>query len=238
MKLDEDVNLESIARDTHGFVGADLAALTTEAALQLVLVWASHSEGLRRRFDGACVVMAVTSFAACAALGGDGCVGAGVGVKKPMMALHHLEFDGPSSPRVPWERWSCGPHALPARCTSSHRRTSAVVLHHPSLVYWIALCSGLQITITACMEGCVPVASAPQSRSKYAAAQGGQAAHGWESMQQHSNGKMRENPWEARSSTGMGRSTVGQRQAAQGCRSMREHSNGKVHKSASDDGPS
>ena len=35
MKLDEDVNLESIARDTHGFVGADLAALTTEAALQV-----------------------------------------------------------------------------------------------------------------------------------------------------------------------------------------------------------
>ncbi|KAF5837146.1 putative transitional endoplasmic reticulum ATPase [Dunaliella salina] len=36
MKLDEDVNLESIARDTHGFVGADLAALTTEAALQCI----------------------------------------------------------------------------------------------------------------------------------------------------------------------------------------------------------
>lgn len=35
MKLDEDVNLESIARDTHGFVGADLAALTTGACAAL-----------------------------------------------------------------------------------------------------------------------------------------------------------------------------------------------------------
>lgn len=36
MKLDEDVNLEAIARDTHGYVGADLAALCTEAALQCI----------------------------------------------------------------------------------------------------------------------------------------------------------------------------------------------------------
>jgi transitional endoplasmic reticulum ATPase len=36
MKLDEDVNLESIGRDTHGYVGADLAALCTEAALQCI----------------------------------------------------------------------------------------------------------------------------------------------------------------------------------------------------------
>uniref|UniRef100_A0A452ZVS0 Uncharacterized protein n=1 Tax=Aegilops tauschii subsp. strangulata TaxID=200361 RepID=A0A452ZVS0_AEGTS len=36
MKLDEDVNLELIAKDTHGYVGADLAALCTEAALQCI----------------------------------------------------------------------------------------------------------------------------------------------------------------------------------------------------------
>uniref|UniRef100_A0A453EFK8 CDC48 N-terminal subdomain domain-containing protein n=1 Tax=Aegilops tauschii subsp. strangulata TaxID=200361 RepID=A0A453EFK8_AEGTS len=36
MKLDEDVNLEVIAKDTHGYVGADLAALCTEAALQCI----------------------------------------------------------------------------------------------------------------------------------------------------------------------------------------------------------
>lgn len=29
MKLDEEVNLEAISRDTHGYVGADLAALCT-----------------------------------------------------------------------------------------------------------------------------------------------------------------------------------------------------------------
>lgn len=36
MKLDDNVDLESIARDTHGYVGADLAALCTEAALQCI----------------------------------------------------------------------------------------------------------------------------------------------------------------------------------------------------------
>uniref|UniRef100_A0A453PZQ6 Uncharacterized protein n=1 Tax=Aegilops tauschii subsp. strangulata TaxID=200361 RepID=A0A453PZQ6_AEGTS len=36
MKLDEDVNLEVIAKDTHGYIGADLAALCTEAALQCI----------------------------------------------------------------------------------------------------------------------------------------------------------------------------------------------------------
>ena len=36
MKLDEEVNLEAIARDTHGYVGADMAALCTEAALQCI----------------------------------------------------------------------------------------------------------------------------------------------------------------------------------------------------------
>ncbi|KAI4965242.1 hypothetical protein ZWY2020_054963 [Hordeum vulgare] len=36
MKLDEEVNLEVIAKDTHGYVGADLAALCTEAALQCI----------------------------------------------------------------------------------------------------------------------------------------------------------------------------------------------------------
>lgn len=36
MKLAEDVNLAKIAKDTHGFVGADLAQLCTEAGLQCI----------------------------------------------------------------------------------------------------------------------------------------------------------------------------------------------------------
>merc|ERR1719149_145215 len=36
MKLDDDVDPEAIARDTHGFVGADMAALCTEAAMQCI----------------------------------------------------------------------------------------------------------------------------------------------------------------------------------------------------------
>ncbi|OEL27398.1 Cell division cycle protein 48-like protein [Dichanthelium oligosanthes] len=36
MKLSEDVDLEVVAKDTHGYVGADLAALCTEAALQCI----------------------------------------------------------------------------------------------------------------------------------------------------------------------------------------------------------
>ncbi|CAN6290674.1 unnamed protein product [Urochloa humidicola] len=36
MKLAEGVDLEAVARDTHGYVGADLAALCTEAALQCI----------------------------------------------------------------------------------------------------------------------------------------------------------------------------------------------------------
>ncbi|GAY58086.1 hypothetical protein CUMW_184380 [Citrus unshiu] len=36
MKLAEDVNLETVARETHGFVGADLAALCTEGAMQCI----------------------------------------------------------------------------------------------------------------------------------------------------------------------------------------------------------
>lgn len=36
MKLDEDVDLERVAKDTHGYVGADLAQLCTEAALQCI----------------------------------------------------------------------------------------------------------------------------------------------------------------------------------------------------------
>jgi len=36
MKLDEEVDLERIAKETHGYVGADLAALSTEAALQCI----------------------------------------------------------------------------------------------------------------------------------------------------------------------------------------------------------
>lgn len=33
---DEDVDLEAIAKDTHGYVGADMAALCTEAAMQTI----------------------------------------------------------------------------------------------------------------------------------------------------------------------------------------------------------
>jgi transitional endoplasmic reticulum ATPase len=36
MKLGEDVDLEDLARQTHGYVGADLAALCTEAAMQCI----------------------------------------------------------------------------------------------------------------------------------------------------------------------------------------------------------
>jgi transitional endoplasmic reticulum ATPase len=36
MKLDEDVDPEQIAKETHGFVGADIAALCTEAAMQCI----------------------------------------------------------------------------------------------------------------------------------------------------------------------------------------------------------
>lgn len=36
MKLDADVDLEQIAGETHGYVGADMAALCTEAALQCI----------------------------------------------------------------------------------------------------------------------------------------------------------------------------------------------------------
>eukprot|EP01104_Vermistella_antarctica_P014128 TRINITY_DN43_c0_g1_i1.p1 TRINITY_DN43_c0_g1~~TRINITY_DN43_c0_g1_i1.p1 ORF type:complete len:858 (+),score=322.55 TRINITY_DN43_c0_g1_i1:96-2576(+) len=36
MRLDESVDLEMVAQETHGFVGADLAALVTEAALQCI----------------------------------------------------------------------------------------------------------------------------------------------------------------------------------------------------------
>ena len=36
MKLADDVDLESIAKQTHGFVGADVAALCTEAAMQCI----------------------------------------------------------------------------------------------------------------------------------------------------------------------------------------------------------
>ena len=36
MKLDDDVEPEVIAKETHGFVGADMAALCTEAAMQCI----------------------------------------------------------------------------------------------------------------------------------------------------------------------------------------------------------
>lgn len=36
MKLSGDVDLEAVAKDTHGFVGSDVAALCTESALQCI----------------------------------------------------------------------------------------------------------------------------------------------------------------------------------------------------------
>ena len=36
MKLGEDVDLAAVAKDSHGFVGSDLAALCSEAALQCI----------------------------------------------------------------------------------------------------------------------------------------------------------------------------------------------------------
>ena len=36
MKLDENVDLEAMAKETHGYVGADLAQLSTEAAMQTI----------------------------------------------------------------------------------------------------------------------------------------------------------------------------------------------------------
>jgi transitional endoplasmic reticulum ATPase len=36
MKLDEDVDLAQVAKETHGYVGADIAALCTESALQCI----------------------------------------------------------------------------------------------------------------------------------------------------------------------------------------------------------
>ncbi len=36
MKLSKDVNLEAVAKDTHGFVGADIAALCMESAMQCI----------------------------------------------------------------------------------------------------------------------------------------------------------------------------------------------------------
>merc|ERR1719191_70883 len=36
MKLGEDVDLEEVSKETHGYVGADLAALSTEAAMQCI----------------------------------------------------------------------------------------------------------------------------------------------------------------------------------------------------------
>jgi transitional endoplasmic reticulum ATPase len=36
MKLSEEVDLAEVAKNTHGYVGADMAALCTEAALQCI----------------------------------------------------------------------------------------------------------------------------------------------------------------------------------------------------------
>ena len=40
MKLGDDVDLEQVAHESHGFVGSDLASLCSEAALQQVgTIW-------------------------------------------------------------------------------------------------------------------------------------------------------------------------------------------------------
>ena len=36
MKLDDEVDLEQIAAETHGYVGSDMASLCSEAALQQI----------------------------------------------------------------------------------------------------------------------------------------------------------------------------------------------------------
>ena len=36
LQLADDVDPEEVARETHGFVGADMAALCTEAAMQCI----------------------------------------------------------------------------------------------------------------------------------------------------------------------------------------------------------
>jgi transitional endoplasmic reticulum ATPase len=36
MKLGDDVDLEQIAADTHGYVGSDMASLCSEAAMQQI----------------------------------------------------------------------------------------------------------------------------------------------------------------------------------------------------------
>ena len=49
MKLSDDVDLEQVAKESHGFVGSDLASLCSEAALQQVragcMVWAGLGVG-------------------------------------------------------------------------------------------------------------------------------------------------------------------------------------------------
>ncbi|KAL3715249.1 hypothetical protein ACJRO7_007047 [Eucalyptus globulus] len=47
MKLAEDVDLERTAKNTHGYVGADLAALCTEAALQCIREKTMHTIDLK-----------------------------------------------------------------------------------------------------------------------------------------------------------------------------------------------
>ena len=59
MKLDPDVDMEAISRDTHGYVGADLAALCTEAALQVRSAAAAaawQQSGAERRELGSAAV--------------------------------------------------------------------------------------------------------------------------------------------------------------------------------------
>ncbi len=43
MKLDDSVDLEAFARETHGFVGADLAELCTEAAMTCSKIYTNIS---------------------------------------------------------------------------------------------------------------------------------------------------------------------------------------------------
>eukprot|EP00438_Fugacium_kawagutii_P001795 Skav235974 [mRNA] locus=scaffold592:213455:213610:- [translate_table: standard] len=50
MKLAMDVKLEEVASNTHGFVGADLAQLCTEAALTCGRRWTGLTLRTRRFF--------------------------------------------------------------------------------------------------------------------------------------------------------------------------------------------
>lgn len=48
MKLGEDVDLQVVAKETHGFVGADIAQLCTESALQCI----RYSKNIKKKEKG------------------------------------------------------------------------------------------------------------------------------------------------------------------------------------------